>query len=320
MDKILEKIKEYETIILHSHIRPDGDAIGSQYGLMYLIKESFPNKKVYVTGESSKYISFLGSPELLDEKSFNNSLSICLDCGSFDRLSDNRISLSSYTIKIDHHFDSEKYCDYEYIDYNASSCTEIITDFYLKFKDVLKMSKEAATALYVGLLTDTGHFKNSNVNSKTFMIASELVSYNVDLNLVNNLLFLENENSLRLKAYCLNNFKITNEGFAYIKLTKEEYKKFNVDEETASSLVTLISSLEESLVWALIIEKESGIRIRLRSRGPEINKLAQKYNGGGHKVASGAELKDWNELDTFINDVNFLLNEYKKNFTEDIYK
>lgn len=311
MDKIFEKIKEYDTIIIHGHIRPDGDCIGSQYGLMYLLKESFPNKNIYVTGDTSKYVSFIGKVNKVDEELFSTALSICVDTPLYERLSDNRCIESKYTIKIDHHVDSHKYTDYEYVDSTAISTTQIITEFYKKFKNELVMNKEAATALYVGLITDSGNFKYENVSSKTFEAASELIKHNVDIVSINNNLNLEEEKSLRLKGYCLNKFKVTENGFAYIILTREEINNFAVGDEAAASLVTSISNIKTCPVWALIMECEDIIRIRLRSRGPAINELAQKFNGGGHKLAAGGRLNSWEEIDEFISLADNLVKNYK---------
>lgn len=312
MNKILELIKEYNTIIIHGHIRPDGDCIGSQFGLMHIINETFPEKKVYVTGNSSEYVSFLGKPELINDELFKDALSIIVDCPVSDRLSDTRYDKSKCSIKIDHHFDSEEYTDYEYIDYNATSTTQIITEFYLNFKNELKMNKLAATALYTGLLTDSGYFHNSNVTPKTFETAKILLEHGVDISYVNNNLNLETLSSIKLKSYCLNNFKTTDNGFAYMVLTKEQVDAFGVTDEVAASLITSISTIKECPVWALIIENDELIRIRLRSRGPAINELAKRYNGGGHKMASGGKLKNWRELDQFIIDSDNLVKEYKE--------
>lgn len=314
MKHILDKIKEFDTIIIHGHINPDGDCIGSQYGLKYLIEETYPNKLVLITGSTCKYVSFIGEVTLIEDESiFDNALSICVDCPLYDRLSDNRCNKSKYSIKIDHHIDFSKYCDYEYIDANSPSCTQIITEFYKNFKDELKMNKKAATALYVGLLTDTGVFSYGNITPKTFSCASTLLECGVDLRYVNNSLSLETVNALRLKGYCLNNFKVTENGFAYITLKYEEFTKFGVLEETASSLVSSISTIIECPVWALIIENKEKIRIRLRSRGPAINNLASIYNGGGHKLASGATLKSWDDLEEFVSRADKLVKEYKNN-------
>ena len=314
MKKILEKIKEFDTIIIHGHVNPDGDCIGSQFGLKYLIEETFPNKKVIITGSASKYVSFLGEPTMIEDESiFIGALSICVDCPVYERLSDNRCDKAKYSIKIDHHNDYNEYCDYEYIDSVAPSCTQIITEFYKTFSDELKMSEKAATALYVGMLTDTGRFSHGNISPKTFECASTLLSHGVNLDFINNSLSLETEGALRLKGYCLNNFKVTENGFAYITLKYDEFNKFGVGEEVASSLVTSISTMKECPVWALIIENSEKIRLRLRSRGPAINELAQKYNGGGHKLASGGTLKNWDDLEEFVKLADELVKEYKKN-------
>ena len=312
MKKIFDKIKEYNTIIIHGHIRPDGDCIGCQYGLMHLIKASFPNKKVYVTGEESEFLNFIGKPCLVDEDVFKDSLAICVDTATESRLSDGRYNKSKYTIKIDHHLKDEVYCDYEYIDEKASSCSEIIVEFYSMFKDELIMDTMSANALYTGMVTDTGNFTHDNVTSKTFFMAGLLLDKGVSLREIHNNLGNETLNILKLKGYCLNNFKITDNGFAYIVLSKDIVKFFDVTDEEASYMVNLISQLKDVPVWALIIENDKEIRVRLRSKGPAINELAQKYNGGGHKMASGAKLNNWEQLPIFILDTDTLVKKYKE--------
>ena len=312
MKKILDKIKEYNNIIIHSHIRPDGDAIGSQYGLMYLIKDSFPDRNVFITGEYSEYVSFISKPNLIDDNLFKDSLSICLDCATDERLSDSRYTKSKYSIKIDHHIKDKVYCDYEYINDRAASCCEIIVEFYDMFKDELVMSEKCANALYVGLLTDTGRFKYDSVSSKTFKMASILLDHGVNIGIIDNLLSSETLELLKLKGYCLNNFKITSNGFAYIVLTKEIIEEYKVSDEEAASLVNLFANIKDVPVWAIILESDKDIRIRLRSKGPIINDLAAKYNGGGHKMVSGAKLTNWNELDNFVSDVDNCVKKYKE--------
>ncbi len=305
MKHILEKIKEYDTIIIHGHIRPDGDCLGSQYGLMNIIKESFPNKKVYVTGDVNNKLEFIGTPTIIDDKLFKNSLSICVDTSSYDRLSDKRINLSSYTIKIDHHKDSDKYCDYEYIKDNYISTTEIITSFYLKYKNILKMNDAAAMCLYTGLITDSGNFTYNNVTSNTFKMAVYLSKYNINIPEINNKLNKESIELLRFKGKILNDFKVTKNGVAYIIITKEDLKKYKISEEEASGLVYLISNIKE--IYILFIETKEGIRARIRSKHIPINNLAKKFNGGGHILASGAILKNYDEVKELIKSADLLL-------------
>lgn len=313
MEHILKKIKEFNTIIIHGHYRPDGDCIGSQYGLMHIIKATYPNKNVIITGETSDFVSFIGAPTLLEDESlFENALSICVDCATSERLSDTRYNKAKYSIKIDHHIDVEKYGDYQYVDTTAPACAQIITEFYLKFKDELIMNKEAATALYVGISTDTGRFKFDSVNSRTFMAAAALVDFGVDLGYIDNQLSVETLQTLKLKGYCLSNFKMTENGFAYIIMKRDTINEFGVSDEDAAAQVSTISTIEGCPVWAIFMEYPTEIRIRLRSRGPVINLLAEEYGGGGHAKASGARLNDWTQLDKFVKNADTLVKKYKE--------
>ena len=313
MKKIREYIEKYDKIIIHGHIRPDGDCIGSQYGLYYLIKDNYPNKEVYVTGTVSEYVSFVGRPEMIDESLFEGALSICVDCATQDRLSDTRCTLSKEFIKIDHHIPVDDYGNYQYVDVTAPACAQIITELYLANKDDWKLSKEAADALYVGILTDTGRYKFDSVNARTFMAAAALVDAGVKLGDIDNQLSIETLETLKLKGYILSNFKISENGFAYVTLTREEIESFGVSDEDAAAQVSTISCIEGCPVWAILLEySKEEIRIRLRSRGPVVNLLAAEYNGGGHAKASGASLPSWADLDEFVAKADALVKQYKE--------
>jgi phosphoesterase RecJ-like protein len=143
-------------------------------------------------------------------------------------------------------------------------------------------------------------------------MASILLEHGVNIGKIDNLLSSETLELLELKGYCLNNFKITSNGFAYIVLKKEIIEEYKVSDEEAASLVNLFANIKDVPVWAIILESDKDIRIRLRSKGPVINDLAAKYNGGGHKMASGAKLTNWNELDNFVSDVDNCVKKYKE--------
>ena len=102
--QILEKIKEFDTIIIHRHIRPDGDCMGSTIGLREILKASFPNKKIYSVGNNeSDYLSFLGEEDEIDDSVYQDALVIIVDTATKERIFDNRYELGKFTIKIDHH-------------------------------------------------------------------------------------------------------------------------------------------------------------------------------------------------------------------------
>lgn len=305
---ITNKINEYNTIIIHGHVSPDGDCYGSQFGLQEIIKDNFKNKNVYVVGQTANYVSFLGEPVTIDDELYANALCIAVDTGNAERVSDQRFFNGKETIKIDHHIPIDQYANFNIVNEDIPACALIVLMYALEEK--LTISKKAATALYTGVITDTGRFRHG-VTSETFVLASKLLEFNADTHFVDTNLSIESLNSLKLKGYILSNFVTTDEGLAYVKLPLDIINKFGVSQEEASNQVTTISSIETCPVWCLFIEDENQVRGRLRSRGPVINELANKFNGGGHKMACGVKFKSWDETEEIIKELNKLVKEYK---------
>jgi len=314
MEHILKKIKEYNRIIIHKHIRPDGDCYGAGFGLKAIIQESFPEKEVYVVGDVAEYVKFIGDVDTISDDLFKGALSIVVDTAGASRVADQRFNLAEYVIKIDHHIPVEDFGDYQYVDTTRAATAQMILEFYLKFKDELKFNMTAAKALYTGIVTDTGRFKYRSVTSDTFKAVAFLIDFGLDFTEILGKLDIRSENLMKLQGYVLQNFEKTPNGVAYIKMKPEIIEKFGVSLEEASSLVNELSTLEDCPVWMLFAEYENNfVRGRLRSRAPAIDKLANKYNGGGHKLACGANLGEWEIVEELLKDADELVLNYKKN-------
>lgn len=307
MERIIKEIEKFDTIIIHGHKRPDGDCIGSQIGLREMLKESYPHKHIYAVGPMSDFVSFLGELDNIDDDAYSEALSIVVDCGNTERISDQRYKLGKKVIKIDHHEPVDNYGDINYVDSNSPATCTILTEFMSSFG--LKINLRGANALYTGMITDTGRFRFDTVTGKTLRLASILLDLGVCVDKIDNLLSVETLNQIKLKGYVLSHFETTAKGFAYIKMTKDIVAQYGVTNEEAASQVTTIGNIEGYPIYALFMEYDDEIRIRLRSRGPRIDLLAGKYGGGGHQKAAGGRLNSWDELDLFINDVNELLGE-----------
>ncbi|MBD5390501.1 bifunctional oligoribonuclease/PAP phosphatase NrnA, partial [bacterium] len=133
------------------------------------------------------------------------------------------------------------------------------------------------------------------------------------LGYIDNQLSVESLDTLKLKGHILSTFKISENGFAYATLKMSEVEKFGVSYEDAAAQVSTISTIEGCPVWALFLEySKEEIRVRLRSRGPVINMLAEQYRGGGHAKASGATLLNWDELDGFVKQADEIVRKYKR--------
>ncbi len=310
--EILKKIKEYDVITIHGHIRPDGDCYGCQFGLKNIIKTSFPEKEVYVVGEVCNYVTWLGEPDVIDDEKFKGALSICVDCANEERLSDQRFKLADYVIKIDHHIPVTQYGNMQYVLEEKPACAQIIFEIYDEHKDELKITREGAIALYTGILTDTGRFRYDSVEPATFIAAAKLLALGVDIVDIDNKLSVESLDVLKYKGYILSNFCMTPEGFAYVVVKQDVINSYGISMEDAANQVNLLSTIPGYPVWALIIEYPAEIRIRLRSRGPNVDTLANQYGGGGHAKAAGAKLESWDQLDTFIKDASLVAKEYNE--------
>lgn len=302
--KIIAYIEQYETIIIHRHVRPDADAYGSQSGLAEIIKQSFPNKKVYIVGKEDPSLDYLAKMDTVADEQFNGALIIVCDTANTERIDDQRYLLGEKIIKIDHHPNNDVYGDLQWVDTNASSTSEMIYEFYLTAKESgFKFNSQAARFTFAGIVGDTGRFLYPSTNTKTFQYVADLVSYDFDRTKLYNEMYETKENIARLRGYILQNYQLTGNGVSEVRLTKEILKKYHVTALETGQLVSMLGDLEGIKAWVFFIEEDKIIRVRLRSKSIVINKIATKYNGGGHPLASGASVQTWEEADQVVKDL-----------------
>lgn len=315
---ILDRIEHYAKIVISRHIRPDGDAIGATKGLAAVLRATYPDKKIYLLNDDySKSLEFLGGedsvPESQTDALYDGALLIVIDTGTFDRVSNRNAAKAAEIVKIDHHIDDRPYGDISWVeDYRSSAC-EMIADFCLTFKDRLNITREAATYLYCGMVTDSGRFRYEGVNGDTMRIAGALLDYGIDTQTLFANLYTDGLDALKLKSYVFGHIKITPNGVAYVHITAAAQKKLGLDPEEASEAVSELKNIRGSLIWLAFIDNtaKNNIRVRLRSRFVTVNELAAKYRGGGHAMSSGATVLNRKEMLALVADADRLLGEYK---------
>ncbi|MBP5550463.1 MAG: bifunctional oligoribonuclease/PAP phosphatase NrnA [Bacilli bacterium] len=310
---ILDKIKEYDTIIIHRHVRPDGDAIGTSQGLKALIKNSYPEKKVYVaSSDKSDYLSFLPKDDNVAKELYDNALAIVVDTGDEARISNQNYKLAKEIIKIDHHDTSADFGVINYCDPTSASCANLIVNLATTFRYELKLNQDAATCLFVGIVTDSGRFRYASADSRCFKEASKLLEYNIDTQSIYTKLYVEEENKFNLKKYVYSKYKMTPNGVAYIYFKDNFGKKHgNLSKEDITSTINLLDSIKGSMIWILFSEGKESTRVRLRSRYINITELASKYNGGGHENACGSTVYNKKQVKELLKDADTLLKEFK---------
>ena len=316
MTKVLDKIKEYDKIVIFRHKRPDGDAVGSTLGLREILRLSYPEKQIMViNNDRSDYTAFLGDEDSAHtDDFFADALGIIIDTATTERISNPQYALCRERIKIDHHINVQEYGEICWVESERSSACEMIAAFYEAFRDELKISREAATYIYTGIVTDSGRFRFRSVSGDTMRLAGMLLDEGIDTDVLYAQLYLKEFKELKFQAYVYKKMKITKNGVAYIVIDRAMQRKFGLSDEQASAAVSHMDSIRGSLIWLAFIEnRDKTTRVRLRSRFVTINALAEKYHGGGHACASGATVHSKRELKALVADADALLGEYKQN-------
>lgn len=312
--EIYKAIKKYDEIVIARHTGADIDALGSQLAMQEIIKETFPEKKVYVIGAYSSKFKFVGQLDREEDLKLENPLLIVLDTPKTSRIDTLDLSKYSFKIKIDHHPLEEKFGDIELVNDKSSSACEVVIDLCNNTK--LKMNKIAAERLFMGIVSDTNRFMYPSTSYETMNKAAKLIEeYGVNPPELYEKMYLRDLVELRFEGYMLQNLKVTKNKVAYIKITDEIQKEFNVDAATPGNMIGSLSYINDFIVWVTFSEdkKQNLVRVSIRSRGPVINTIAMQYNGGGHKLASGVKLPDFTLSDALIADLDKLCKEYLEN-------
>ena len=316
MEKILQKIKEYNRILIFRHFRPDGDAVGSTKGLQEILRLTYPEKEIYLANNDfAQYLEFMGpEDEPIPLEWYADALGIVLDTGTTARISNQNFNLCKEIIKIDHHIDNNPYGDYSWVEEHRSAACEMVVKFYDTFKDELKINAKAATYLYTGMVTDSGRFRYDGVGGDTLRYAAILLDQGIDTEWLFANLYLDEFEILKFKAHAYNRMQITENGVAYLFVDKAMQEEFNLTLENASAAISYMDGIKGCLSWLIFVETgddAGSIRVRLRSRFVTINTIAENYHGGGHAYASGATVYSVDEMHALIKDADALLKEFK---------
>lgn len=309
--KIIKIIKKYDKIVLARHISPDPDAIASQIALRDSIKLTFPNKEVYAVGAGVHKFKYLGALDKRDLSTLNNSLLIVLDVPNFYRVDGINGLEYDAILKIDHHPAEDIVGDVDWTDSTKSSTCEMIAELLLY--SPLAMDTKIAEDLYVGMVFDSDRFLLPNTSAETLKTAYELVkTSNINfVNLYDNL-YERSINEEKFRAYLINNIEITENRFGFIFVPSEDLKKFNVEPTSVSNQVNDFYFIKELMCWMFVVydERNDIYKANIRSRGPVINEVATKYNGGGHKFASGCRTSDYKVIEALAKDLDATCKKY----------
>ena len=310
---IYKAISKYDNIVVARHIGPDPDAVCSQLALRDSIRLTFPKKNVYAVGLSVSRFKYFGHLDHIDDSTLEKPLLIVLDVPNISRIDGTDISKYKEVVKIDHHPFEDKMGKVEWVDETSSSTAQLVTQLVMESN--LKLTKGVAENLFLGIVSDSDRFLLSYTSKDTFYIVGKLIEKSkIDFTKLYNKLYERPLNEIRFQGFLAMNMVVTDNGLGYIKITTADIEKYKVDSSTASNMINNFNYIKELKVWTFISydAKNDLYKVNIRSRGPVINEIASKYNGGGHKFASGVRTNDKDNIDLLIHD----LDEVCKNYNE----
>lgn len=304
----IDAIKKYDNIVIFHHIRPDGDCLGSQAGLAELIKTNFPDKKVFKVGDAQGSFPFMNFEfDKIENVDFTNSLGIVVDASSGDRIECAELLYENKTtakLRIDHHpNDSDIKYDYLWVDEYYAAAAEMIAK--IAYEGKMKVTKEAASYIYLGINTDSGRFLYPETSARTHeLVAFLMKEANFHPKEILREMSKRTSKQIKFIGNILSGFKKDGR-VLYYEITQDVLDKFGYNSFEAAQFVNEIGNIEDNSCWALFVQLEDGnVRGRLRSNGPLVNKVARLYNGGGHDNAAGITLSSWDQVSDVLKNLN----------------
>mgnify|MGYP000131161640 CR=1 FL=1 len=301
IEEIILSIQKYNTFLITLHSNPDGDTLGSALAISSWLKRMDKKATIYSFHRWRKIYNFLPNINeiiLTNRVTAKFDVGILIECNNFQRTGNivNRDNFD-FVINIDHHKYNEMYGDINWVDVSASATSELV--YKLIKHSNMELTRNEALYLYVGILTDTGSFKQKNATPASYRIAAELIDepYNISpAEVANYIYYNKSLEEVKLLSSVLETLTIADIGrfkVAYQIITRDMYKKVGIEHDESEGIVDwgiYISGVDVSVLFR---EKENGVvMVSFRSRGEvDVAKLAKKFGGGGHPNASGCSVK-----------------------------
>ncbi|QGZ97330.1 DHH family phosphoesterase [Mycoplasma sp. NEAQ87857] len=314
LELVTKELIKYDSIVIFHHIRPDGDCLGSQFGLKELLETNFPNKKVYAIGDSKGSFSFLNlqMDTVPSDEVLAKSLGVVVDANFKERIEFKEVldkNLFDQVIRIDHHPNDDDLPanTVRWVDSSYVAADEMIAEIAIKNNWII--TPKAANLLYLGINTDSGRFLFNNTTSRTLNIAAKLYDAGLDSDFIHTNLAAISLDDLKYQSWLLSTLK-TRDGVAYIQNDLATTKQLG---KTAQSSVRVnsIANIQGYPIWVQFTEEEDGrIRVEFRSNGPIVRNVAVKWNGGGHERASGAIIDSFDLVEQVIDDCALEVKRY----------
>lgn len=295
LNDMLDSIREAEKIAIVTHVSPDGDGIGCITALYKAMNKLRKDVSIFIDDDIPEIYRFVPYTDKIT-KPFDISvdLLIAVDCADSDRMGKAKELLRKVpkSINIDHHISNTLYATMNYVDTNAASSSEIV---YQLIKILgIDLDQEIAECLYVGVVTDTGHFMYGSTTSFTHEVAGDLINNGASVDKISNIIFHNIKyEKLKLIGRVIDNMELYFGGkVAYMEILKDDFLKTNTKLEDVENIINYGRDIDSVEIAIMLVEKDDFVKGSLRSKKyVDVNKLAKEFGGGGHVRASGFLVK-----------------------------
>ncbi|MBO5738809.1 bifunctional oligoribonuclease/PAP phosphatase NrnA [bacterium] len=306
-------IRGAKKILLLSHVNPDGDTLGSMCALYSMIEKRY-KKKVDMSVVSNVPYNYHFLPNInLAQRYFDTSLVydlvITLDVASIERVRDAKIFFdkAKCRVNIDHHKTNPAFGDYNLIVPEASSCGEVLFDYFKK--NNWEITEDAAVCLYTAIMTDTGNFRFENTSASAFRAVAELVEKGASPNKIYKLCYeSKTKNLVMFQNYCINKAEFLKDNkIAYTTVYKKDLEKFSAGDDYTDGIAETLRAIDSTEISFVVKEVDSKTtKVSMRSKKIDVAKICELFGGGGHTYAAGCTIKA-----SISDSINKLLKEIK---------
>lgn len=296
-------VKSSKSILIISHVNPDGDTLGTMCALRSAIYQQYKKKpEMLILSKLPKVYEFLpniNEAKTLDmlDKSRQYDLVIAVDVASLDRLIDAQILFerAQYRVNIDHHRTNNNYGDLAIVEAETSSSGEVL---YKMLKTLGWQIKDecldTATCIYTAILTDTGGFRFENTSAEVFRVAAELTEMGINPKCLYKKCYETKSKAVVLfQNYCVSKAIFSSDDkVVYTIVYKKDIEKFAVGDDATDGIAEALRAIDSTDVSFVVKEVDAKIcKISMRSKNADIANVCSKFGGGGHKFAAGCTIK-----------------------------
>ena len=291
-------IKSSKKILLLSHVNPDGDTLGSMCAMYSMIYNRFKIKAdmnvVSNVPFNYKFLPNINLAQRYYDTSLVYDLVITLDVASIERVRDSKIFFdkAKCTVNIDHHKTNPRFGDYQIIESEASSCGEVLYNYFKKHN--WELTQDAAISLYVAVMTDTGNFRFENTTSNVFNIVADLVDKGANPNKLYKYCYeSKTKNLVLFQNYCVNKAEFVNDNkIVYTTVYKKDLEKFSAGDDYTDGIAETLRAIDSTEVSFVVKEVDTKLtKVSMRSKSLDVAKICEVFGGGGHTYAAGCTIK-----------------------------